>query len=98
MQIRQLEREADARFSQRHRELLSRFSQEANRALENQRAGGDECKGRHQDVHLWNVPTDVLTMALPLGYHFVRDQERKCLGCPDTFEGREKHKSHAHDR
>ena len=37
MQVRQLEHEADARFSQRQSELLPRFSQEANQALENQR-------------------------------------------------------------
>ena len=37
MQVRRLEQEADARFSQRLRDLLSRFSQEANQALENQR-------------------------------------------------------------
>ena len=37
MQTRQPEHEADARFSRRHKELLSRFSQEANQALENQR-------------------------------------------------------------
>ena len=37
MQVRQLEHEADARFSKRQRELLSRFSQEENEALDNQR-------------------------------------------------------------
>ena len=37
MQVRQPEHQADARLSQRHWELLSRFSQEANQALENQR-------------------------------------------------------------
>ena len=37
MQVRELEHEADARFSQRQRELLSRFPQEAHQALENQR-------------------------------------------------------------
>ena len=37
MQERQLEQEADARFSQRQKGVLSRFSQEASQALENQR-------------------------------------------------------------
>ena len=37
MQVRQLEHEAHARISQKQRELLSRFSQEANEALEDQR-------------------------------------------------------------
>ena len=37
MHVRQLENEADAIFSLRRRELLSRFSQETNEALEDQR-------------------------------------------------------------
>ena len=37
MHVRQREHEADSRFSQRQRDLLSRFSQEANHALANQR-------------------------------------------------------------
>ena len=36
-QVRQLEQETDLRFSQRQRELLSRFSQEGDQALEDQR-------------------------------------------------------------
>ena len=36
-QVGQLEQEADAGFTQRQMDLLSRFSQEANQALENQR-------------------------------------------------------------
>ena len=37
MRVRQLDQEADARYSHRHRELLSRVSQEANQALEDLR-------------------------------------------------------------
>ena len=37
MQVRQLEHEGDARFSERQRRLLSRFSLDANQALEDQR-------------------------------------------------------------
>ena len=37
MQVRPLEQEADALFSQRRRDLLSRFYQEAHQAFENQR-------------------------------------------------------------
>ena len=37
VQVRQLEHEADARFSQRQMELLSRFSLEGTQALEDQR-------------------------------------------------------------
>ena len=37
MLVRQLEHEADARLFQRQRKLLSRFSQAANQALDNQR-------------------------------------------------------------
>ena len=37
LQVRQLEHEADARFSQRQRELFARISQEADQALEDQR-------------------------------------------------------------
>ena len=46
MQVRQLEHEADARFSQRPRELFSRFSQEAHQALEDQR----EILGNGSDI------------------------------------------------
>ena len=37
MQVRQLEQEADARFSEGQWELLSRFYQEETQALEDQR-------------------------------------------------------------
>ena len=56
MEVRQLEHEADARFSQRQRELLSRFSQEAKQALENQRdslvtEASTEVWRRHEQEH-----------------------------------------------
>ena len=56
IQVRQLEHEADARFSLRQRELLSRFSQEVNQALENQRdimvtKVTTEVWRRHEQVH-----------------------------------------------
>ena len=56
MQVRQLEHEADARFSQRPRELLSLFSQEANRALQYQREFfGDVSNNRSMEARRTNT-------------------------------------------
>ena len=55
MHVRQLEHDADARFSQRQRERLSGFSQEANQPLEDQRESLTEVTSevwrRDEQVH-----------------------------------------------
>ena len=59
-QIRQLEQEADTRFSQRQRELLSRFPYEANQALE------DEVTSEiwRRDDRLYDLRTELILLAL----------------------------------
>ena len=67
MQVRQLEQEADTRYSHRQRELLSRFSQEAKQSLEHQR---DNLvtevipEARRRDEQVYGLRTELSLQAL----------------------------------
>ena len=67
MQVRQLEHEAYARFSQRQREQLSRFSQEANQTVVNQREllVTEVTSGvRRRDEQVYDLRTELSFQAL----------------------------------
>ena len=57
MLVRQLEHDADARFSQRQRERFSGFSQEADHALEDQR----ESLATEVTSEVWRRPAQQVT-------------------------------------
>ena len=71
MQVRQLEHEADARFSTRQRELLSRWSQEANQAPEDQR----EILVTEESTEVWRRDEQVHDLRSELSLHALHSED-----------------------
>ena len=71
MQVQQLEHEADARFSQRQRHFLPRFSQEANQALEDQR----EILVTEVTTEVWMRDEQVHELRTELSLHALNSED-----------------------
>ena len=71
MQVRQLEHEGDARFAQRQKELLSRFSQEANQALGDLR----DTLVKNVRSEVWRRDEQVHGTPTELGLHALHSED-----------------------